>query len=166
MYGIVLWYFGNNLRCVIHQLLSRHEMTFRSAESRFECFAQTAPDLEPISARELKARGRKPRKEIGGVSFRGDLRALYDANLWLRSASRVVVRMGRFHATAFHELERRAKNLSWEEYLPSTGRVVVRVTARKSKLYHSDAIAERVLGAIAKVSSSAVQMPADSCPRC
>src|SRR3954466_3673071 len=108
------------------------------ASERFEAFAQCAPGLEPIVARELKALGMKPRKEIGGVAFRADAAALYSANLWLRTASRVVVRMAHFHASTFHELARRAKKIDWMTFLDADAKVGVRVTCRKSRLYHSD----------------------------
>jgi putative N6-adenine-specific DNA methylase len=116
---------------------------------RFQLFASTAPGLESIAAGELKAMGIRGRQEIGGVAFGGDLDRLYEANLWMRTASRIVVRLGRFHASTFYELERRAKKLPWKEFLPANGRVRLRVTCRKSKLYHSDAVAERVMSAIA-----------------
>jgi putative N6-adenine-specific DNA methylase len=116
--------------------------------SRFEIFASTAPGLESIAAGELKALGMRGTQEIGGVAFSGDLERIYKANLWLRTATRVTVRMGRFHASTFFELERRAKKLDWRRFLPSAGAVRLRVTCRKSKLYHSDAVAERVLGII------------------
>jgi putative N6-adenine-specific DNA methylase len=66
------------------------------------------------------------------------------------------VRLGRFHASTFYELERRAKKLPWEEFLPPSGRVQLRVTCRKSKLYHSDAVAERILSAISKSTSRVI----------
>jgi putative N6-adenine-specific DNA methylase len=92
------------------------------------------------------------------VSFEGDLAALYEANLWLRTASRVLVRLGQFHASTFYELERRAKKIQWAEFLPRSGGVAVRVTCRKSRLYHSDAVAERVLGAIARSAPAGVEL--------
>lgn len=122
---------------------------------RLQLFASTAPDLESIAAGELKSLGLRGRQEVGGVAFAGDLDRLYEANLWLRTASRVIARLGRFHASTFYELERRAKKLPWEEFLPASGLVRLRVTCRKSRLYHSDAVAERVLSAItASVSRS------------
>lgn len=75
------------------------------------------------------------------------------ANLWLRSASRVIVRVARFRATAFHELERHARRLPWDRFLASGDAAEFRVTARKSKLYHSDAIAQRFGEAAAKHAS-------------
>lgn len=69
------------------------------------------------------------------------------ANLWLRTASRVLVRFATFRASAFYELERHAKRLSWDEFVPRGRSVEFRVTTHKSRLYHSDAIAERLYAA-------------------
>ncbi len=128
-----------------------------ASSSRFKIFASTAPGLESIAAGELKTLGIRGRQEIGGVGFGAGLQQLYEANLWLRTASRVVVRLGSFHASTFYELERRAKKLPWAEFLPVSGAVRVRVTCRKSKLYHSDAVAERVLSAIVGSASRVVE---------
>jgi putative N6-adenine-specific DNA methylase len=125
---------------------------------RFQLFAPTAPGLESIAAGELKRHGVKVRQEVGGVAFGGDLDRIYQANLWLRTASRVVVRLGQFHASTFYELERRVKKMPWLDFLPEKGSVEVRVTCRKSKLYHSDAVAERVLSAIARTASQNIEL--------
>lgn len=125
---------------------------------RFQIFAPTAPGLESIAAGELKSLGVRARQEIGGVAFGGDLDRIYQSNLWLRTASRVVVRLGGFHASTFYELERRSKKLPWRDFLPGKGSVELRITCRKSKLYHSDAVAERVLSAIAAVASSNIEL--------
>jgi len=117
------------------------------------CFAVTAPGLESIAAAELAALGvprQALRPETGGVEWTGDARSLYAANLHLRTASRVLVRVAEFRATAFWELERRARPLPWEQWIPKGAAVDVRATCRKSRLYHSDAVAERVVDAIAK----------------
>src|SRR5450756_1113330 len=133
-----------------------------STPPRFQIFAPTAPGLESIAAGELKSFGVRGRQEIGGVAFDGGLDRIYQANLWLRTASRVVVRLGGFHASTFYELERRSKKLRWQDFLPETGSVEVRVTCRKSKLYHSDAVAERVLSAIAGVASRDIELKTGS----
>jgi putative N6-adenine-specific DNA methylase len=99
-------------------------------------------------ARELKALGEQPRIEDGGVSWDGDARSMMRANLWLRTASRVLVRVARFKATAFYELEKRAKQIPWEQFVAPGRDVEFRVTARKSKLYHSDAIQERLASSV------------------
>src|SRR5687768_7762083 len=131
-----------------------------AGEHRFQLFASTAPDLESIAAGELKSLGFRGRQEVGGVAFAGELDTLYEANLWLRTASRVIARLGGFHASTFYELERRAKKLPWEEFLPASGLVRLRVTCRKSRLYHSDAVAERVLSAITASTSRSIDVRA------
>ncbi|HEY1952981.1 MAG TPA: class I SAM-dependent RNA methyltransferase [Gemmatimonadaceae bacterium] len=132
----------------------------------YDLFASTALGLESIAAGELKSLGVRGKQEIGGVGFSGDLQVLYKTNLWLRTASRVLVRMGSFHASTFYELERRARKLPWREFLPADGSgpgsalgsVTVRATCRKSRLYHSDAVAERLLAAIAEVAPAGIRM--------
>jgi putative N6-adenine-specific DNA methylase len=133
-----------------------------SSSSMFKAFASTGPGLESIAAGELKTLGIRGRQEIGGVAFSGDLQRLYESNLWLRTASRVLVRLGDFHASTFYELERRAKKLPWADFLPANGKVRVRVTCRKSKLYHSDAVAERVLSAIVGSASRVIEASAEN----
>ena len=134
-------------------------MPARQSESAsFELFAVTAPGLESIAAGELNALGVRGRQEVGGVVFAGDLERLYLTNLWLRTASRVVLRLGRFHAQTFYELERRTKKLPWADFLPTHGRVQIRVTCRKSRLYHSDAVADRVLAAIARSAPAGIEV--------
>jgi putative N6-adenine-specific DNA methylase len=87
-------------------------------------------------------------RETGGVVFDGGLVDLARANLWLRTASRVLVRVAAFHARALGELERKAAALAWREWLPPGVVVQLRVSSRKSRLYHQKAIAERVAQAI------------------
>lgn len=115
-------------------------------------FVVTAPGLEAFTAREMRALGlagkRVGQPTVGGLEFAGSLRDLYRLNLHLRTASRVIVRLGEFYAAAFSELRTKASHLPWERYLRPGQPVAVRVTCHQSKLYHSDAVAERVLGAI------------------
>lgn len=126
--------------------------------ARLSLFAVTAPGLEPLALAELRAIGiANPRAEPGGVAFAGRLEHLYRANLWLRTASRVVARVGEeFHASAFHELERHARKLPWETFVVPGVPVRFRVTCRKSRLYHSDAVAERLAAALARRVGGAV----------
>ena len=109
-------------------------------------FAVTAPGLEEVCAEELRALGVAGRAEPGGVAWEGTAEELYRANLWLRTASRVVVRVGTFRARTFFELERHARKLPWERWVTRGRAVRLRVTSKKSKLYHEGAIAERLLG--------------------
>ena len=114
-----------------------------------QCLAVTTPGLEAITAAELAALRLTPGEtEPGGVSFVAHHSGVYRANLELRSATRVLVRAARFHAHSFFELERHAGEIPWEEWLPPGTEPVFRVTSRKSKLYHQEAVAERLLQAI------------------
>jgi putative N6-adenine-specific DNA methylase len=115
----------------------------------YECFAVAAPGLEPIVARELAARDVTRLHTIsGGVTFHATTEQLYAANLWLRVASRVIVRLASFHASAFYELERHARRVAFERFIPPGVQVSVHVSCRKSRLYHSDAVAERIRRAV------------------
>jgi putative N6-adenine-specific DNA methylase len=109
----------------------------------FDLFAITAPGLESVCASELQELGAAPDVTAGGVSWQGDWRSLVRANLELRTASRIVARIGSFRARSFHELERRTPKLAWSRFIAG-GAVALRVTARKSKLYHEGAVAERI----------------------
>ena len=130
-----------------------------AADGDLECFAAAAPGLESLVAEELRALGELQsvvvgETEPGGVSFRAGRAGLYAANLHLRIASRLLVRIGSFHASAFHELERHAARLPWREFVASGRPVAFRVTSRKSRLYHQDAIAQRLLAAAGGATTS------------
>jgi putative N6-adenine-specific DNA methylase len=71
------------------------------------------------------------------------------ANLWLRTASRVIVRVAAFRARSFIELERHARRIEWERFVSAQTPLRFRVTSRKSKLYHTEAIAQRLAEAVA-----------------
>jgi putative N6-adenine-specific DNA methylase len=115
-----------------------------------KCFAIVAPGLEALLADELQELGIKGTAMAGGVEWNGSESSIAMANLWSRIASRVVVRIGEFSARTFFELERHAKKVEWARYIPSDAAVQFRVTARKSKLYHTGAIAQRLQEAVAR----------------
>jgi putative N6-adenine-specific DNA methylase len=119
-----------------------------SQEDRHSLFAITAPGLEPLVQAELRAMGIAATAEPGGVAWTGGADDLYAANLRLRTASRVTVLAAEFRARTFFELERHARKIPWERWVPRGGAVRLRVTSKKSKLYHEGAIAQRVLEAI------------------
>ncbi len=117
-------------------------------------FAVCAPGLESFVAQELHQLGLRSgdesgsASEPGGVEFQGTLHDAYRANLHLRTASRVLVRLGQFYAVEFPELRRKAGHLLWENYLAPERPIALRTTCQKSRLYHETAVAERVVGAI------------------
>jgi putative N6-adenine-specific DNA methylase len=114
----------------------------------FDLFAVTAPGLSPLTLAELKSLGIDGKATPAGVEFRGDLETVGRANLWLRTATRVLVRLGEVKATAFPELIRKAAALPWGKFIPPNSRVHVKATCRKSRLYHSGGVAERLLTAL------------------
>jgi len=117
----------------------------RDSAIRHEAFAVAAPGLEELVASELRALGvGEPRVVDGGVEFSASRQTLYEANLHLRVASRVLIRLAQFRALTFAELERRAHRIPWEKVLAPGQHVTLRVTCRRSRLYHSDAVAERI----------------------
>ena len=116
----------------------------REPAVEYEAFAVSSPGIEHITAAELTALGFDKQEAVdGGVEFRASRRQLYEANLHLRTASRVLIRLARFRALSFAELEKRAKKIPWSMVLATGQRVQLRVTCRKSRLYHSDAVASR-----------------------
>jgi putative N6-adenine-specific DNA methylase len=120
-----------------------------AASPTVTAFAIAAPGLEPIVAAELGRLGITATVEPGGVSWTGTLDSVARANLWLRTASRVLVRVAEFGARTFWELERHARKLPWERSIPPGTPVRFRVTSRKSRLYHSDAVEQRLADAAA-----------------
>ncbi|HTE46412.1 MAG TPA: class I SAM-dependent RNA methyltransferase [Gemmatimonadaceae bacterium] len=111
--------------------------------NRLSAFAVTAPGLEPLCAAELAAIGIRGKPQEGGVSWSGTIESVARANLWLRTASRVIVRIAEFRATAFFEVEKQARAIRWDRFVAPGSQAEFRVTCRKSKLYHSDAVAQR-----------------------
>jgi putative N6-adenine-specific DNA methylase len=117
----------------------------------YDAFAIAAPGLASLVEGELRALGIVPGSvSAAGVEFTATADQLYAANLWLRTASRVVVRIGRFRVTTFAELARLARKVPWTRFIGAGVSVDVRATCHKSRLYHSDGVAQRVLGAIGR----------------
>ncbi|MCH5250961.1 MAG: class I SAM-dependent RNA methyltransferase [Lachnospiraceae bacterium] len=74
--------------------------------------------------------------EDGRVTFTGDSSAVCRANIFLRSAERVLIKIGSFHAETFEELFQGTKNLPWENYITEDGRFwVAKAASVKSKLF-------------------------------
>lgn len=114
----------------------------------FSLFAVTAPGLETLAAEELASLGITAVPEPGGAAWEGSHRDIYTANLRLRTASRVLVRIAEFRARTFFELERHARRVHWARFVAHGRAVGLRVTTRKSRLYHQGAVAQRIQEAI------------------
>lgn len=93
--------------------------------------------LESVLKRELQDLGLEiSLVEDGRVTFQGDMQALCRANIFLRTAERVLLQVGRFQAESFDELFEKIKALPWEDYIPANGKFwVTKATSVKSRLF-------------------------------
>lgn len=93
--------------------------------------------LEAVLKREIQDLGYEiSQVEDGRVSFYGDELALCRANIFLRSAERVLLKAGEFYATTFEELFQGTKQIPWEQYIPENGKFwVTKAASVKSKLF-------------------------------
>ncbi len=109
-------------------------------------FIVCSPGLEKICRSEIIAAGfpeNTPTLVEGGIEFTGRISDCAALNLNLRSPSRILLRMGRFKADSFEKLEKKIRGIDFALFLPKNCDLKFSVTARKSRLYHSDAIAQR-----------------------
>jgi putative N6-adenine-specific DNA methylase len=112
-------------------------------------FATCARGLEPVLARELTtlgADGVEPGR--GGVRFRGDAALLYRANLWLRTAVRVLRPVLEVGVRSTDELYDAVRTVNWSEYLTPDHTLAVDCNVRDSAITHSQYAARRVKDAI------------------
>ena len=120
-------------------------------QQRNHYFVVTAPGFEKICAGELVKLGIQPANLIrGGVEFEGGLRELYLANLWLRSASRILVRLGEVTARDFPALFQRLARLPWGRFVKPGSTYEVRAVSHGSRLSHTGRIAEVCKAAMIK----------------
>lgn len=106
--------------------------------------------LEAVLKRELTDLGIDiSLTEDGRVTFTGDMQTLCRANIFLRTAERVLLQVGRFRAETFDQLFEAVKALPWEQYIPKNGRFwVTKATSVKSKLFSTSDIQSIVKKAI------------------
>ena len=122
----------------------------RKAPQQF--FAPCVPGFEDVLEREVAALPEVTLQggERGGVSFGGPLDTLYHANLHLRTAHRVLLRIDDFLAQSYPALFDRVSRVPWELYLGFNPAYSLRVSAKTSRLRHHKNIAETIHEAIQK----------------
>jgi putative N6-adenine-specific DNA methylase len=125
-----------------------------------DLYAVTAPGLEAVCQAELSALGIAGKVEDSGVAWRGGVTQLYRSNLESRTASRILARAGQFRARTFAELERHGTRLEWSRFLGAGATASLRVTCRKSRLYHEGAVAERLTRVLSEVGVTVVDVKA------
>ena len=127
---------------------------------KLSLFASCAPGLEPLLEREIRelemgsaASESSPAniaQDIGGVRFEGDQWTLAHALVGLGLAARILVRIATFSVTELSNLDAHVGRLSWTGWLKRDVPRVIRATAKKSRLYHTGAIEQRVMQGITR----------------
>ena len=103
---------------------------------KIKLIATTTFGLEAVVKRELFELGYTDLEvENGRITFKADVTAIPRTNLWLRSADRVLLRVGEFNALSFEELFEKTKALPWDEWITEDGKFTVTGKSVKSKLY-------------------------------
>lgn len=104
---------------------------------KFELIAPCHFGMEAMLKREIDDLGYDITEVADGrVTFFGDEEALCRANIFLRTAERVLIKVGSFHAESFEELFQGTRSLPWEEYIPADGKFwVAKAASVKSKLF-------------------------------
>ncbi|MGD9866120.1 MAG: class I SAM-dependent RNA methyltransferase, partial [Pseudodonghicola sp.] len=127
----------------------------------FEIFLVALPGLEPALCDEARGLGFDDARVVpGGVALRGGWPQVWRANLWLRGATRVVVRIGAFRAFHLAQLDKRARKFPWEKVLRRDVPLRVEATCKASKIYHAGAATQRVEKAIAETLGAPIQADA------
>lgn len=111
-----------------------------------EFFAVCPPGLSALCRRELTgldAGIQNIQLVPGGVRFFCRPGDAFQAALWLRSPSRILMRIARFKAERFSVLEKKIQTIDWELFLPAGTDPAFQVTTHTSRLYHSEAVADR-----------------------
>lgn len=104
--------------------------------SKIELIAPTLFGIESVAAKEIRSLGYEGIKvEDGKVTFIGDISAICKANMWIRSAERIYVKIGEFEASTFDELFEGVRSLPWEEWIPENGQFPVDGYSLKSNLH-------------------------------
>ena len=104
---------------------------------RFELIAPCHFGLEAVLKREILDLGYEiSQVEDGRVTFYGDAEAVCRANVFLRTAERILIKAGSFKAVTFDELFEKTKQIPWEHYIPRDGKFwVTKAASVKSKLF-------------------------------
>lgn len=118
---------------------------------KLELIATATFGLEAVVRREVEQLGYSVlRAEDGKITYMSDERGIVRSNLWLRSADRVLLKMGEFNAITFEELFQQTKGIPWEQWISPEGKFTVNGTSVKSTLHHVPSCQSIVKKAIAQ----------------
>jgi len=133
-----------------------------TTQPEFEIFLVAPPGLETILCAEVTEKGFvNPVVSPGGVTVTGGWPEIWRANLVLRGASRVLVRIGGFRAMHLAQLDKRARKFPWGDFLRTGTAVRVEATCRKSKIYHAGAAVQRIETALVEEIGAVVSAEAE-----
>ena len=133
-----------------------------------EYYAVTAPGVEDLCRQELLDLGLDGSGlsvDAGGVAFTGRLVDCQRANLHLRTATRVLMRIGAFSATNLRRLEKKVGDIAWELFLTAGHLPDVKVSSHRSRLYHTAAIARSIRGGMTRRLTGTDQPPSPAFPQ-
>ena len=104
---------------------------------RYDLIAPCHFGLESVLKREITDLGYEVTQvEDGRVTFLGDAEAVCRANIFLRTAERILIKAGNFHAETFEELFQGTKSIPWEAFIPEDGKFwITKAASVKSKLF-------------------------------
>lgn len=133
----------------VHRRIKQHII---GQEQQF--FAVCTLGLEELLAEEIKSLERfgvdinNIGKVHGGVQFSGSLELMYYSNYTLRIANRILMRISSFTVKSYPELFNKCKRVPWERYIGLHEKIYIKVTAKKSRLHHSDNAGDTVFDGI------------------
>ena len=137
--------------------------------AQLELIATSTFGLEAVVAREVQALGYEGKTiQSGRILFQADEPAIARANLWLRAADRVLLRLGTFQAKDFGELFDQTNALPWEEWIPPDAAFPVSGRSIKSQLSSVPACQKIVKKAVVErlKSGHGVESLTETGPKC
>lgn len=120
-----------------------------------DIFFVTPPGLEAVTIREISQLNQSYEIKFKNINQQAleistDLGGLYLYNLMLRTPNRILIRGGKFIAKNFATLVEKSATIPWENFIKADTKIKIRTTCKKSRLYHSDAVSERVILGVQK----------------
>ncbi len=119
------------------------------SDKTFNMVAKTQQGLEPLLAKELEQLGATNiEQHKRAVSFDGDLRLLYKANLCLRTALRILIPIHRFEAVNDRELYNGVQEVNWENYMDVDGTLAIEASTNSDLFNHTQYVSLKTKDAI------------------
>lgn len=122
------------------------------AKKSCDFLATTTPGFEPFLENEISGlEGARVTATIGGgVEFSGPIDLVYEANLYVRTANRIVMRIDSFTARSYPELFNKCAKIDWELYIGFNRTLSLNASSSNSRLHHTENISASVFEAIQK----------------